>query len=339
MHKRILRSSIAAAGILVLILDSQTALTGARDGIELCLSSVIPSVFPFLVLSGMLLNGICGSTLPILRPLGRILGIPIGSEAIFVTGILGGYPTGAQAVYNAWKQGQLSKAEAQRMLAFCSNAGPSFLFGILGSKFPCGWMLWVLWLIHIVSAISVGIIQPGRSREQRSIPPSSPLTLTQSLKRSVAAMGSICGWVVLFRLILAFLDRWLLWLLPASVQVGIHGLLELANGCSVLDSIPSVGVRFILCSGMLAFGGICVAMQTSSVTGALGMGCYVRGKVLQMLISIVLSSVLQLLMFPETDKAVIPAYFFFLLGACILAIAFIPAKNKIRGRNLSAIGV
>ena len=36
-----------AAGMLVLILDAKTALAGAKEGIQLCLYTVIPSLFPF----------------------------------------------------------------------------------------------------------------------------------------------------------------------------------------------------------------------------------------------------------------------------------------------------
>ena len=46
MGKKILTGSLAALGILVLILDGKTAILGAGDAIELCLASVIPSLFP-----------------------------------------------------------------------------------------------------------------------------------------------------------------------------------------------------------------------------------------------------------------------------------------------------
>ena len=57
-------------------------------------------------------------------------------------------------------------------------------------------------------------------------------------------MGYICGWVVLFRMILAFFDRWFLWLFPAAVRVGIYGVLELANGCCALLMIENEGLMF-----------------------------------------------------------------------------------------------
>ena len=60
----------AAVGMLLLILDSKTAVTGAWDGIELCLRTVIPSLFPFFIISAALTSSLAGMKLPLLRPLG-----------------------------------------------------------------------------------------------------------------------------------------------------------------------------------------------------------------------------------------------------------------------------
>lgn len=339
MGKRILPGVFGGLGILLLILDSKTALSGAKDGIELCLTSVIPSIFPFLVLSGMLTPAICGANLPFLRPLSRALHIPPGSEGIFLTGIVGGYPTGAQSVHQAWKSGQLSKEDAQRMLAFCSNAGPSFLFGILGAKFSKIWILWLLWGIHILSAVAVAVIFPGKSCNCNRLFPTTPVTLTQSLKKAVATMGCICGWVVLFRILIAFLNRWFLWLLPVNMQIAVYGILELANGCCSAELISSEGLRFILCSGMLAFGGICVVMQTASVTGELGLGKYVQGKFLQAMIGILLSMIAQYFLFSPAEKVAISPILLAIILFSVPVFAIILRKSKNRGSIPSLIGV
>lgn len=332
MKKRIIQCGVTSLGILFLILDSKTALKGAHDGISLCLQSVIPSIFPFLVLSGMLTSAMIGTDLRFLRPFGKLLGIPQGTECIYIAGILGGYPTGAQAVHDAWLRGQLDKKDAQRMLAFCNNAGPSFLFGILGGTFPKFWMLWLLWLIHIISSVLVGIIIPGKSKKSQLISTAQPLTLTQSLKRSVVIMGNICGWIILFRCILAFLDRWILWLVPTSVRIGLYGLFELANGCCNLPEIEHTGLRFVICSAMLSFGGICVLMQTASVTGKLGLRYYVPGKLLQGLLSLILSYLTQFILFPVSEKFEISAIFVPLLILLIGLLIIISRKMQNRGR-------
>ena len=91
----------AAAGMLLLILDARTGFQGAAEGIRLCISSVIPSLFPFFVLSMVLTGAIAGSTWRGLRPLGRLCGLPKGAESLLVVGLMGGYPVGAQSIAQA----------------------------------------------------------------------------------------------------------------------------------------------------------------------------------------------------------------------------------------------
>ena len=50
-------------------------------------------------------------------------------------------------------------------------------------------------------------------------------------------MATVCGWVELFRVLLAFLKRWIFWILPAAVHVAVTGILELSNGCCELLSV------------------------------------------------------------------------------------------------------
>lgn len=320
MRKRIPVGIVAALALLLLILDSRTALQGAREGLDLCFRSLVPSLFPFLVLTGMLTSSVSGLKLVFLRPLGRWMGIPQGAEGIFLTGILGGYPAGAQSVHQAYKAGQLTKEDARRMMAFCNNAGPAFLFGILGSNFEKTGILWILWGIHILSAVAVAVILPGNSSISRTISPTRSMGLSAALKQGVTTMGYICGWVILFRVILAFFDRWFLWLLPVDARVAIYGVLELANGCCALGMVTVPGLRFILCSGMLAFGGFCVAMQTSSVTGEMGTGFYLPGKLLHTVISLFLACVAQDFLFTGNNRlAISPAYYLiavFLVVGC-----------------------
>lgn len=325
----------AAAGMLLLILDARTGFQGAAEGIRLCISSVIPSLFPFFVLSMVLTGTIAGSTWRGLRPLGRLCGLPKGAESLLVVGLMGGYPVGAQSIAQAYRAGSLNGQDARRMLGFCSNAGPAFVFGILGSMFSTPWAAWLLWIIHILSAIAVGIILPGRSSRTAVPTAGQTLSLPAALERSLKVMAGVCGWVVMFRMILAILNRWILWILPENAQIIAAGLLELTNGCFHLPTIEEQGLRFLLASGFLACGGVCVAMQTLSVTGALGLGQYIPGKLLQTGISLVLAGILQNLIFSGTDRCpllpVLAIPGLFVCGNIIFL--------RITSRNPKAIGV
>lgn len=288
--KPILSILCPSVALLVLILDSKVALEGAQNGLKLCVMTVVPSLFPFFVISILLTGRLSGRKIPILKPLCRFCKMPVGSENLLLVGLLGGYPVGAKCIYEAWKQNQLSKDDAQRLLGFCSNAGPAFIFGICAALFSKPWLGWVLWGIHILSALLVGHLLP--ESKSRKMPPSSPekVTLVEAMSKSITAIINVCGWVVLFRVILAFCQRWFLWLLPENWQAVIEGFLELANGCINVRSLDSDGLRFILSSAFLGFGGVCVGLQTGSVVGELGTGMYFPGKMMQCVISVCLAS-------------------------------------------------
>lgn len=332
-HIRALFSGLAMA---VLILDAKTALAGAYDGIELCLRVVVPSLFPFFFLSILLGNGLSGRRIPFLAKLGRSLGIPIGAEGILISAFLGGYPVGAQSVGELHRSGCLCRQDARRMLAFCSNAGPAFLFGMAGALFSDIRTVWLLWGIHIVSALLVGWFLPGKSQNHSSVPNVPPLSPTECLSRAIRAMAGVCGWVVLFRVLLNVLDRWLFWALPEAWNVTISGILELSNGCIGLKSIESEGLRFILCAVFLAFGGLCVTMQTASVVSSCGLGLYLPGKLLHAIFSFLLAAAAGIFLFHDLafPVPVLPAAV--VLG--ILCILFL-RKTQNKGSIPAAAGV
>lgn len=327
-NKQILTGAAAAAAMVLLVLDSKTAGIGAYDGIKLCLTTVIPSLFPFLVLSGIMTAAFGDKAFALLRLPGKICRIPAGSEALLLTGLLGGYPVGAQCVSRAYQDDRLSRTDAQRMLGFCSNAGPAFIFGMTASLFEYRLIPLVLWAIHIVSALAVGAILPGRSAGDFAPGKGKAVTLPAAITQSVKTMGIICGWIVIFRVIIAFCQRWFLWMLPTEAAVLFQGLLELSNGCVALGAIRNESIRFILCSGLLAFGGLCVWMQTASVTADLRTGWYLLGKLLQTGISCGVSAALSPLLFTNEEMLYSPALVCFGSALVIFSVILIMKKSS-----------
>lgn len=299
MNRRaIVPGAAAAAGMLVLILDGRTALTGAQEGIWLCLRTVIPSLFPFFVLSGILVGSLLGSSVSLLRPVGTLLGMPEGTESLLIGGFLGGYPVGARGIRDAWKQGSLSREDAERLLCFCNNAGPAFLFGMAAPLFSKSFSGWVLWGIQLASSLGTGMLLRRDPRQMSPLMPRKPPALMDSIRSALTATAQVCGWVVLFRIITCFLERWFLWLLPVWAATGVTGLLELSNGCIALADVESESLRFLLCSTMLSSGGLCVGMQTASVTEGLSLKGYCLGKLTQTLLSILFSALYLKLLSP-----------------------------------------
>lgn len=289
--RRNLPGAAAALGMLLLILDSKTALSGARDGLELCLRTVIPTLFPFFILSGILVGSMMGQPFPMLSPLGRLLGMPAGSESLLIGGFLGGYPVGAKCIHDAWESGSIRKSDAERMLSFCSNAGPAFLFGMAAPMFSNPFSGWILWGIHILGAVITGVLFRKNPEEDAIGSCKNSVTLSQSMVKSVSVTAQVCGWVIAMRIVISFLQRWFVFLLSDWMQICVIGFLELANGCMELSAIAPESIRFMLCSVFLACGGLCVGLQTISVTGGLSIKWYVWGKTVQTVLSLLFAAI------------------------------------------------
>lgn len=280
----------AAAGMLILILDSRTALEAARESVQFVIQTIIPSLFPFFYLSGWL-TGSTFQSFGALSWIARLFRMPDSCSNLLLPAFLGGYPSGAQAIASAQQQGQLSKESAERLLGYCSNAGPSFLFGILASCFPATWMCWTLWAIHISGALAAAWMLPPVSDDcGKSTQWASVLTASEILLRSLKTTAVVCGWVILFRVLIAFLDRWCLWYFSQSFRVFMKGILELTNGCCALAQIQDIRLRFVLCAALLSLGGVCVTLQTKSVVNSLDLRYYYIGKGLQCIVSVTAAS-------------------------------------------------
>lgn len=298
-----LQGLLAALAMGVLVLDGKTAVAAATEGSLLCLRVVIPSLFPFFFLSSMVTEG-CGGV-RLLSPLLCRCGIPKGAEPIFLTGLLGGFPVGAQSICEACGKKRLSEAQAAGLLGICNQAGPAFLFGVVAPLFSSGLCGAALWGIQTAAALLTGAIFLGKAGAASECRKEKALTASQRLSRCVRSMAYVCAWVILFRVVIAFAQRWLFFLLPLPVQILLTGLLELTNGCLQLGLCESEAVRFALAGAMLSCGGFCVTMQTASLAAETGlsMGLYVQEKLTQSLLTAGLCALAAPLLFRNTPDS------------------------------------
>lgn len=319
--------------LLQLMVDPATALAGASAGIEQSYRVIIPSLFPYFFLTTYLNSQLLGLQIPAIRFLTKRLQIPKGAESILLLGLIGGYPVGAQAVANACKKGAVKRNCAHILLGYCNNAGPAFIFGVAGALFLSPFIPWILWLIQIVSILITGYLLPRPYIQEATHYAAEPITLISALKQSIQITTSVCGWIIIFKVILSYLTTPFSQL-PDIFRILVSGILELSNGCLDLHKVPSYSARFLLCSAFLSFGGLCVLMQTKSAVGNLGLGYYFPGKVIQTSVSFLLSLPISYVLFQESLSFRIWLPVTILLSFLIVAIGRYAKKNN--GGNLAA---
>lgn len=292
MRHRLQRTALLAAMLLTLALSDRAA-EAVRQGLELCARSVIPSLFPFLVLTG-LFTSVCGDLG------GNRLGFlmarlyhcsPQGIGAFFL-GILGGYPMGARVIDRLYADGKISRQEGENLLCLCNNAGPAFILSLVGAgKFGSLFLGVILYLIHVAAALLAGMVMVRRNIMVFDAVPSGtkqhsfPQAFVQAVTSAGGAMVNICAYVISAVTFLQLFVR-----LTGLSHPLLLGAVELTNGITLLGGQKK---DFILASALLGWGGLSVHGQAAAVMPQLHppMGRYLLSKLLHSVLSALLSCV------------------------------------------------
>jgi sporulation integral membrane protein YlbJ len=308
------------------------AATAARDGIALCLDVIIPSLFPFFVLSTLLIE------LGLTRYLGYALektmrktfNLSGACSAAVTLGFLGGYPVGAKTAITLYEKGLCSKTEAERLLSFCNNSGPAFILGAVGAGvFASSRAGLLLYLAHALASVTVGLIfrfykknaesgpkneskptTPDGQLQAQAQPPNLPNAFVNSVVSSFQSILNICAFVIFFSVAIKML--YLFGILPAvaqglgllfapfglnahSAQHLLTGLIEITSGLWGLQgSAATISSKIAMAAFMLGWAGLSVHCQVLSFIGESGLRTwtYIVGKILHGLISAVYAALM-----------------------------------------------
>ncbi len=317
-HKRIFDALICLsllAAVAALILFPKESIGAASNGLTLCLNVIIPSLFPFFVLSTLIVQlGIAryfGRVLePVMRPLFNVGG---ACSTAFVMGFIGGYPVGAKTVISLYESGSCSKVEAERLLSFCNNSGPAFILGVVGAGvFSSSAVGLLLYLTHTLASVCVGLIfrywrkdkkKAGASRLPETAVRRFAPAFIDSVKSAFQTTINICGFVIFFTIFIKLL--FLSGLLPllasgigaifapfgfdkAWAERLLTGFIELTSGVWTLQGAAGELSRSMaMAAFMLGWAGLSIHCQVLSFIGDSGLSVrtYIYGKTLQGIIA------------------------------------------------------
>ena len=287
--RRYLSLFLPAAVMVLILLSPQQAAEAVRQAMQLCAGSVIPSLFPFLVLSSLVVGSGAPGASPLTAFLGRCLGCSSTGARLFLLSLLGGYPVGPRLMGQLVRRGDLSHREAEHLLLFCNNAGPAFVLGfvglgLLGSLRAGVW----LYLLHALSALLIALLfrprQPFSSPAQsRTLSPSFSQELVEAITSAGSAMVQVCAFITFFYTALhLFAQR------SGIAHPLVLGFVELTCG---LTRLTPTRAGFVMAAGLLGWGGLSVHAQTAAALSGTGVSLqnHLRGKFLQGIFSAILA--------------------------------------------------
>ena len=262
------------------------AIAGAREGLDVCAGIIVPSLFPFFVLTSLLISlGFPSLLGRLLRaPMERLFRVSGSGASAVLLGFLGGYPTGARTVSELYAAGEIAKDEAERLLAFANNCSPAFFVSFVGSEVFHDPRLGVwLWLIHVFSALIVGLLFRGKAPAKRRVLPQRKdedfsAALIRAVASGLSAYLTVCSFVLLFS-VLSF---------PLAAHPRLLGFFELSRGVAAL---PPTRFGFALAAFFCGFGALAVQLQSLAFILPAGLSPkkHLAGKLLQGLLAGLLS--------------------------------------------------
>lgn len=242
-----MRSRFKAAVIITLcvvfVIASGEVRASVTQSLSLCVKLLIPSLFPFFVLSGMLTD----------LGLADLFGAP---TAAMIIGLICGYPLGTRAVCGYYQSGELSPKQAKRLLVCTANASPAFLVVAVGKGIlhdvRCGILL--LTLQTLGAFLFYLCYVPQNTRPSGSGKCISLIGSTvQNLKSAGEQMLQVCSATVFFGI---FADAANHIPVPPVWRKITVGMMEITHGCALFASNELLPLAFVV-----GLSGLCVWMQ------------------------------------------------------------------------------
>lgn len=289
------------------------------SGLTTWCTKMIPSLFPFMVLSGILLRtGLSYRLSHILYPiLGTLFRLSPDCIYVIFMGFLCGFPMGANIIAESLSLNRISKKEADLLLAFCNNIGPVYFISFVSILCPY-YPLWLTFSIMYLVPLTYGLIL--RYIHYRDIPyykkachktnynlgkghsivPCTPApainsscgrALQDSLQKAITSILYLGGYMVIFTVIqLPFYNSY--YQLPEPYIHVLKGLLEISSGITALQPYPEL--YMLVYSLLLPFCGLCCLYQTYAMIKdtPLSLTSYLPHKFAQTFCTIIIYSVI-----------------------------------------------
>lgn len=275
IRKKILTAFFLLFTALILT-HSDISLLFALNGLNLWFQKMIPTLVPFMILSGIMVRmnlteDFSALLSPILRP---IFSISKNGIYCIIMGFLCGFPMGAKVITELYGRGRIGKAEATYLLSFCNNIGPIYFMGFALPTIGITENLFVYLFGMYGLPLLYGIfLRYTCFRGSLSSPDKQPIAANNqpanqgllyhiddaimSALNSITALG---GYMIFFNLLNLIPYVLLSKTKLQNILPVINGILEISGGLgNMKDTFPFLSLV------LLPFGGLSCIAQTYSI--------------------------------------------------------------------------
>lgn len=271
----------------MLITYSSILQQGIKNGINICVNMLIPSLFPFMVLASFTVtSGIFEKPNPIFAKITeKLFYLPGYTYPAIILSFIGGYPVGAKAAEALYKKNKINEEQLNRMMCFCTNSGPAFTINMLGITLLRNKTIGIIiFSAQVIIGILVGVICSFKARHGKkvfyhseSMASSQKVGICEALIDAVSSacesMLQMCAIIILFSAIIYFFNSFKIfelipinYLNPATVKPILKFLsiscLEITCGCIYA---ANNNIFYFLIAFAIGYGGFCTHLQIAAI--------------------------------------------------------------------------
>lgn len=290
MKKKIALIIITIIFLIQFMLNTNIAINAVMEGIRLWFYNVMPSLFPFMIFSSILLQLDASYYLQRIfnKLMNRIFNVSGRGTLPLFMGFISGYPLGGKLVGDLRKEDSITAKESYKLLALCSTTGPAFIIGIVSLQmFNNTFIVPILLLANYLGAILNGIFIKRFYKEELFHNNTYEIKnkdfshiLNDAIMSSITSSLKICGYIVFFNLIIKYIDGFGVFDIISNminsiislptishqlIEGTLYGFFEITLGIYTVSqcSDPLI-VKVALTSLLIAWSGFSIHLQTNS---------------------------------------------------------------------------
>ena len=294
---------------LLILRNSEVAIQYMGNGLTLCAKTVIPSLFPFMVISELLVKSGAGEAFGRIfsRIMRRVFGVSGAGVSAVILGSMCGFPVGARTAVSLYDANLISKSECEHLLTFTNNPSSAFLVSAVGvSLFGSRQIGTMLYTVALGSSFLVGFLArffirgKGKPLAHPHYPsglhPGGAEMFTSAVSSAATAMLTICAYVVFFSALTGALGSMIAdnAHINDTASAWLSGFLELTGGTQAASKLSSSKQALILSAVFAGWSGLSVHCQVLSLCGGRGLSFkpYFLAKAAQAVVAGVAMSIL-----------------------------------------------
>ena len=259
--------------IIIFLLNINIVLTSTYMACEMFITKVFISVFPFIILSDILLYYDYHKFLEKVfgKYISALFNLSPNTSIIFILSMLTSYPTNAIFIKNMLDKKEIDKNTAQNILTYTYFPSLSFVFGTIGIYLYNSLLVGlIIWLIILLNNILIGIFLRKKNNNTISLnyEKKSKKNIIDTLKDSIFKGFNtsiiILGNIIIFTIIINLFTKYFN-ISPLITSI-ISGMLENTNGVLQVSSLNiDYYSKIILTVFIMLFSGLSIIFQTISI--------------------------------------------------------------------------